>query len=205
MKSKLLSKLNDITKITRRAAFSDMEQQIKKYKYGSDAFMRILESRYSCHAFTKAPVSASKLQMILDAGRMAPSAKNLQPTRIWVVKSEDALARLHQVHPCYGAPVVLIVGCRNEEAWIRPCDGINAAKTDAAIVLTHLMLTATDAGLANMWIWDFNPSKVREVLPETRQHGVYALLAIGYPAEGEGEPTDLHSSRKPLEKLVTML
>ena len=104
MTSKLLSKLNDITKITRRAAFSDMEQQIKKYKYGSDAFMRILESRYSCHAFTKTPVSASKLEMILDAGRMAPSAKNLQPTRIWVVKSEEALAKLHQVHPCYGAP-----------------------------------------------------------------------------------------------------
>ena len=129
-----------------------MEQQIKKYKYGSDAFMQILESRYSCHAFTHHPVSEAKLGMILDAGRMAPSAANLQPTRIFVVKSEEALARLHQVHPCYGAPVVLVVGCRNEEAWLRPYDGINAAKTDAAIVLTHLMLTATDVGLANMWI-----------------------------------------------------
>ena len=205
MKSKLLSKLNDVTKITRRAAFSDMEQQIKKYKYGSDAFMRILESRYSCHAFTKAPVSASKLEMILDAGRMAPSAKNLQPTRIWVVKSEEALARLHQVHPCYGAPVVLIVGCRNEEAWVRPYDGINAAKTDAAIVLTHLMLTATDVGLANMWIWDLDPSKIREVLPETREHGIYGLLAIGHPAAGEGKPTELHDVRKPLDKLVIEL
>ena len=130
--SKLLNKLNDLSKITRRAAFSDMEHQIKKYKYGSDAFMQILESRYSCHAFTHHPVSDAKLQMILDAGRMAPSAANLQPTRIWVVKSEEALAKLHQVHPCYGAPVVLIVGCRNEEAWVRPYDGINAAKTDAA-------------------------------------------------------------------------
>ena len=108
--SKLLNKLNDLSKITRRAAFSDMEHQIKKYKYGSDAFMQILESRYSCHAFTHHPVSDAKLQMILDAGRMAPSAANLQPTRIWVVKSEEALAKLHQVHPCYGAPVVLIVG-----------------------------------------------------------------------------------------------
>ena len=72
--SKLLNKLNDLTKITRRAAFSDMEQQIKKYKYGSDAFMQILESRYSCHAFTHHPVSEAKLGMILDAGRMAPSA-----------------------------------------------------------------------------------------------------------------------------------
>ena len=154
MKSKLLSKLNDVTKITRRAAFSDMEQQIKKYKYGSDAFMRILESRYSCHAFSKAPVSTSKLEMILD---------------------------------------------------VRPYDGINAAKTDAAIVLTHLMLTATDVGLANMWIWDFDPSKIREVLPETREHGIYGLLAIGHPDAGEGKPTELHDVRKPLDQLVIEL
>jgi nitroreductase len=97
------------------------------------------------------------------------------------------------------------VGCRNEEAWVRPTDGVNAAKTDAAIVLTHLMLTATDAGLANMWIWDFDPHEVRQVLPETKEHGVYALLAIGYPAEDEGKPTDLHGNRKPMEDLVRYL
>ena len=197
--------LKDIGKILNRASFSDITQKITKYKYGSDAFMRILASRYSCHSFNHYPVSESKLQMILEAGRLAPSAKNLQPTRIWVVKSEEALARLHMVHPCYGAPVVLIVGCRNEEAWIRESDGVCAAKTDAAIVLTHLMLTATDAGLANMWIWDFDPRKIREVLPETREHGIYGLLAIGHPAAGEGDPTELHTERKPLEELVITL
>lgn len=205
MKKNFLSRMFDVSKIMNRAAFSDVEQKITKYKYGSDAFMRILESRYSCHSFDKYPVSDDKLNMILEAGRMAPSAKNLQPTRIWVVRSEEALERLRTVHPCYGAPMVLIVGCRNEEAWIRESDGVNAAKTDAAIVLTHLMLTATDAGLANIWIWDFDPRKVREVLPETREHGVYALLAIGYPAEGNGEPTDLHSVRKSLEEMVINL
>lgn len=197
--------LKDIGKILNRASFSDITQKITKYKYGSDAFMRILASRYSCHSFNHYPVSESKLQMILEAGRLAPSAKNLQPTRIWVVKSEEALARLHTVHPCYGAPVVLIVGCRNEEAWIRESDGVCAAKTDAAIVLTHLMLTATDAGLANMWIWDFDPGKIREVLPETREHGIYGLLAIGHPAAGGGDPTELHTERKPLEELVITL
>ena len=204
MKS-IFSRLSDIAKTRDRAAFSDMHQKITKYKYGSDAFMRILESRYSCHSFTDYPVSEDKLQMILEAGRMAPSAKNCQPVRIWVVKSEEALARLRKVHPCYGAPVVLIVGCRNEEAWVRESDGVNAAKTDAAIVLTHLMLTATDVGLANMWIWDFNPGKIREVLPETREHGIYGLLAIGHPAAGEGKPTELHDQRKPLEDLVIEL
>ncbi len=197
--------MSNIGKIMNRAAFSDVDEKITKYQYGSDAFMRILESRYSCHSFDSYPVSETKLNMILEAGRLAPSAKNLQPTRIWVVKSEEALARLHTVHPCYGAPVVLIVGCRNEEAWIRETDGVNAAKTDAAIVLTHLMLTATDMGLANMWIWDFDPRKIREVLPETREHGVYALLAIGYPAEGEGKPTELHAVRKSLDQIVRTL
>lgn len=205
MKWNFLSRLSNIGKIMNRAAFSDVDQKITKYQYGSDAFMRILESRYSCHSFDSYPVSETKLNMILEAGRLAPSAKNLQPTRIWVVKSEEALARLHTVHPCYGAPVVLIVGCRNEEAWIRETDGVNAAKTDAAIVLTHLMLTATDMGLANMWIWDFDPRKIREVLPETREHGVYALLAIGYPAEGEGKPTELHAVRKSLDQIVRTL
>ena len=195
----------DLGKIMNRASFSDITQKITKYQYGSDAFMRILQSRYSCHSFNSSPVSESKLEMILEAGRMAPSAKNNQPTRIWVVKSEEALASLRKVHPCYGAPVVLVVGCRNEEAWVRESDGVNAAKTDAAIVLTHLMLTATDAGLANMWIWDFDPGKVREALPATRDHGVYALLAIGYPADGEGAPTELHTARKSLEELVTVL
>ena len=87
--------LKDIGKILNRASFSDITQKITKYKYGSDAFMRILASRYSCHSFNHYPVSESKLQMILEAGRLAPSAKNLQPTRIWVGKSEEALARLH--------------------------------------------------------------------------------------------------------------
>ena len=205
MKKNIFSRISDIGKIKNRAAFSDVDHKITKYMYGSDAFMRILESRYSCHAFSNTPVSESKLDMILAAGRMAPSAKNLQPTRIWVVRSEEALARLRAVHSCYGAPIVLIVGCRNEEAWVRESDGINSAKTDAAIVLTHLMLTATDAGLANMWIWDFNPSMIREVLPETREHGIYALLAIGYPAQGEGKPTELHFERKPIEEIVTTL
>ena len=133
MSKNFFSRLSNIGKIKNRAAFSDVDEQITKYMYGSDAFMRILESRYSCHSFSDSPVSDTKLEMILNAGILAPSAKNLQPTRIWVVKSEEALAKLRTVHPCYNAPVVLIVGCRNEEAWIRESDGVNAAKTDAAI------------------------------------------------------------------------
>ena len=205
MKHRIFGRMGNLGKIMNRASFSDIEQKITKYHYGSDAFMRILESRYSCHSFSSYPVPETKLNMILEAARMAPSAGNCQPTRIWVVKSEDALARLRTVHTCYNAPVVLVVGCRNEEAWVRESDGVNSAKTDAAIVLTHMMLTATDMGLANIWIWDFDPSKVREALPELKNHGVYGLLAIGHPEADAGKPTDLHHVRKSLEELVKTL
>ena len=205
MKQRFLQRISDVSKVMHRDTFSDIEHEITKYKYGSDAFMRILASRYSCHSFSHAHISESKLEMILEAGRLAPSAKNLQPTRIWVARSEEALARLGAVTDIYNAPIVLIVGCRNDEAWVRPYDGVNAAKTDAAIVLTHLMRTATDAGLANMWIWDFDPSKIREAFPQMRDHGIYGLLAIGHPSKGEGAPTELHSQRKALEEMVTML
>lgn len=205
MKKTILSRLTDITRIRNRAAFADVEHQIKKHKYGSDAFMRIIEDRYSCHSFTHAHVSASKLEMILDAGRMAPTAHNNQPVHIWVIKGEEAIGRLREVHPCFGAPVVLAVGCKKDEAWVRECDGKNAAETDAAIVMTHLMLTATDVKLANLWIFDFDPAKMRALFPETDGYEITGLLAVGHPSSEEGKPTELHEVRKTMEELVTEL
>ena len=205
MKKNRVSRVSDISRVMNRAAFADVEQMITKYKYGSDAFMRILESRYSCHAFNHHAVSEAKLEMILESARLAPSAKNLQPTHVWVLKSEEALEAIRTVHSCYGAPVVFVIGCKKEEGWVRPYDGVNAAKTDAAIVLTHMMLTATDMDLANTWIWDFNPTEVRQALPELKDHGVFALLAIGHPAAWAGQPTELHNIRKSLDELVTTL
>ena len=207
MKKSFLGRLSDITKIGHRASFSDVQQKITKYKYGSDAFrLGILRGRSAGmnQAFSENSVIAGRnlCNKLWNISRFVQSMVDENPSD---VKSEDALARLRAIHPCYGAPVVLIVGCRNEEAWIRDTDGVNAAKTDAAIVLTHLMLTATDMGLANMWIWDFDPSKVREALPETQEHGIYALLAIGYPKGTEGKPTEYHSVRKPLEEIVRYL
>ena len=176
MKKNRVSRVSDISRVMNRAAFADVEQMITKYKYGSDAFMGIIEDRYSCHSFTQAHVSSSKLEMILDAGRMAPTA-----------------------------PVVFVIGCKKEEGWVRPSDGVHAAKTDAAIVLTHMMLTATDMDLANMWIWDFDPNKVREAFPQMKEYGIYGLLAVGHPAASEGQPTERHTQRKSLEELVTIL
>ena len=178
--------------------------------------IKAMKERRSIRKFKAELPSKANLEQIVEAGLYAASGMGKQATKVIVVTDKKLRDKIMEMNrkdggwdegfdPCYGAPVVLIVGCRNEEAWIRETDGVNAAKTDAAIVLTHLMLTATDMGLANMWIWDFDPRKVREVLPETREHGVYALLAIGYPKGTEGKPTEYHSVRKSLDEIVRYL
>lgn len=203
MKKRLLDRLSDISKIHSRAAFVDVEHHIKKQQ-GSDVFLRLADQRYSCRAFSSRPVSAAKVQKIVEAGRLAPSARNQQPVHVWVISSDDALSRLRTVHTCYDAPVVLLVGAKASEAWVRGCDGRNSAAVDAAIVGTHLMLAAADMDLQSVWIGSFDPLKLRAALPETEGWEIELLLPIGHAAAQTG-PSELHKARKAFEDFVTEL
>ena len=100
------------------------------------------------------------------------------------------------------APVVFIVGCRPEEAWVRKYDGKNGAEVDAAIVGTHIMLEVADLGLGSTWVGSFDPKKLREVLPEIGEWTPIALFPVGHIA---GEPSPRHGERKPLDEMVTLL
>ena len=201
MKRSLLDRVSDISKIHDRAAFVDVEHQIKKHA-GSDAFLRLADKRYSCRAFSHRSVSAAKIRKILEAGRLAPSAKNLQPVHVWVISTEEALSRIRIVHSCYDAPVVLMVGYKASEAWVRPVDGKNSAEVDAAIVGTHMMLAATDQELDSVWIGSFDPALLRDILPGVEGYELVAMINVGYPAAG-CEPSAMHGVRKPVEELVT--
>ena len=106
-------------------------------------FSNVLQRRYSCRAFASKPVEKEKAERILEAGRMAPTAVNKQPVHIWAVSHPDTLEAIKGVtRSNYGAPLILVVGCRPSEAWVRRYDGRNGAQVDAAIVATYLMLSA---------------------------------------------------------------
>ena len=203
MKRSLLDRVSDISKIHNRAAFVDVEHQIKKHT-GSDAFLRLADKRYSCRAFSHRAVSTAKIHKILEAGRRAPSAKNLQPVHVWVVSSEEALARIRIVHSCYDAPVVFLVGYKSEEAWVRPADGKNSAEVDAAIVGTHMMLSATDLDLESVWIGSFDPATLHELFPETEGYEIAFLLPVGHAA-AHAEPSPMHTERQDIESFATRL
>ena len=168
-------------------------------------FLQLSEARYSLRKFSDRPVEAEKLAAILEAGRNAPTAHNLQPQRIFVLRSPEALEKADactaaHFHP----PVILVVAYDPEAAWKRETDGKNHGEIDASIAATQMMLEAADLGLGTTYVGMFEPEKLLAAFPEMAGLCPIAMLPLGYPAEG-AHPSPLHADRKPLEELVKYL
>ena len=168
-------------------------------------FTEVLNRRYSCRAFSARCVEQEKVERILEAGRMAPTAVNKQPVHIWAVSRPETLEAIKGVtRSNYGAPLLLVVACRPSDAWVRRYDGKNGAEVDAAIVATYLMLAAENEGLATLWVGSFDPALLREILPGADGYDLVAMINVGYPAEGSA-PSPMHAVRKPVGEVVTKI
>lgn len=168
-------------------------------------FSEVVMNRYSCKKYSAKQVEQAALEEILEAGRVAPTAKNLQEQHVYVIQSDDGLGKVDEVTPCrYGAPTVLMVAFDKTNVFTYPGDARDSGIEDAAIVATHLILAAANAGVDSCWLNKFNPAQAAEVfgLPENEE--VLMLLDLGYAAEGAG-PLANHSSRKPLSETVSYL
>ena len=166
-------------------------------------FKEVVKNRYSCKKYSARQVEEEKLTAILNAGRLAPTAKNLQEQHVYVLRSADALAKLDAVTPCrYGAPTVLVVAFDSENVFTYPGGKRDSGVEDATIVATHMLLAAADEGVDSCWVNFLDPEKLAEALDLPKNEEVLMVLDLGYAAEGAG-PLPNHSSRKPLEETVT--
>ncbi|MEM3616695.1 MAG: nitroreductase family protein [Candidatus Bathyarchaeia archaeon] len=161
-----------------------------------------VQVRRSVRAYQPTPVPKEKLLRVLEAGRLAPSAGNIQPWHFIVVTDAEKRERLAQARFAKflkEAPVV-IVGCGDQRAspkWF----GV-----DVAIAMQNMVLTATSMGLGTCWVGSFDESQVRELLKIPENSRVVALLALGYPRKKfdlTGKILHLIRRRKPLEKIVS--
>ena len=170
-------------------------------------FLTLVKDRYSCRKFSDKPVSDDVISRILEAGRLAPTAKNVQPVKLWVCRSEDALAKIKSCMPfkwTENAQAVIIVGGTGEGAFVRPADNRNFEDVDASIVATHIMLAVQAEGLGTTWVGFFDVNKVSELFPEMKGWDLVALFPVGYPAE-DALPSDRHSLRKTQDEMVNFL
>jgi len=164
-------------------------------------FIELAKKRISVRSYTNEPVSDEALNEILEAGRLAPTAKNLQPFQFVVVKEMDQLAALAACYPAdwfAEAPVLIALCTQPAIAWTRKrLDNRSYLDVDTAIAADHMTLAAVDLGLGTCWIGAFDPEIVRNVLDMPKDAEPLILLTLGHPND-KGRP----KQRKPIEELV---
>lgn len=170
-----------------------------------------LETRYSCRAFTSEAPTEEQIRAVLEAGRLAPTACNYQPQRIYVVQGEENLAKLDECTRCrYNAQVAFIIGFDTEVAAVHEPERMGGSTfyfgdQDATSALVHMALKATDLGLATCWLGAINDDNLHDRFGIPANIAIRAVLDLGIPAEEKGGPSPMHASRKPLEETVTWL
>ena len=168
-------------------------------------FKEVVKNRYSCKKYSDRRVEKEKLEAILGAGRLAPTAKNLQEQHIYVVESAEALAKIDALTPCrYGAPTVLVVAYDKNNQYIYPGEKRTSGIEDATIVATHMILAAANEGVDSCWVNRFDPDKMAESLGLPENEEILMMMDLGYAAEGAG-PLPNHNSRKELSETVSCL
>jgi nitroreductase len=151
-------------------------------------FAQLIGQRYSVRSYRNEPVEEEKVNAVLEAARLAPTAANRQPFQLIVLEPKGREAELRRIYNrgwFVEAPLIICACTVPEESWVR-MDGKPYCDVDVAIAMDHLILAATELGLGTCWIAAFDPDAAREVLglPEGVEPLVFTPL--GYPADKLG-------------------
>ena len=154
--------------------------------------MEAIKKRYSVRSYQDHAVEAEKLESILEAARLAPSANNKQEWRFIVVQDKNTRQRLMQAakdQAFVGQAPVVIACCAKTDSHVMTC-GQQCYPIDVAIAIEHMALKATEEGLGTCWIGAFYEDKVKEILGIPQDIRVVELLALGYPVKLKPSPKD---------------
>ena len=155
-------------------------------------FLELATSRYSVRDFSSRPIEPEKIEKILQAAKVAPTAVNYQPQMLYIVKSQDAVAKLSSIRPIFGAPMAIIVCFDDTLSWKNSRDGgHDSGEVDASIVCTHMMLQAWELGIGSCWIGAFSSAAISEAFGIPGNEHPVAILQLGYPSK-DCKPSDRH-------------
>lgn len=166
-------------------------------------FLDLAKDRYSVRKFSDTLVEQDKIDLIIEAGKVAPTAVNSQLQVIYVVRSKEGMEKMNRLSRCiYGAPQAFIF-CYNDDTVCKRGEG-NYGEIDVTIVLTHMMLEAANLGIGTCCVGMFNPDELSAAfgLPDT----IHPILVMpfGYAAD-DAAPSTMHSQYRPLDETVKYL
>lgn len=166
-------------------------------------FLEIAKKRYSVRNYSDRKVEAKKLDKILQAAHVAPTAANLQPIHLIVVQEKDGLEKIGKGANIYGAPLAVIVCADHDKAWVRPFDNKQTTDIDASILTDHMMIEATELGLGSVWVCYFKPDIIRKEFNLPNNLEPVNILAIGYSNEEAADPERHSQTRIPVKELIS--
>lgn len=165
-------------------------------------FLELAKERYSVRKFSDKKIETEKIDLILEVGRLAPTACNNQPQRILVLDNEISLNKLKDCTPYhFNAPLAILICYDNTVSWKRKYDNQDSGEIDASIVTTQMMLEVANLGLGTTWVGHFNPELVKAVFELPENIIPLALLPIGYPGENCA-PSPMHDKRLEMSETV---
>jgi len=162
--------------------------------------MDAIKKRKSVRKYLDKPVKDKKLNTVLEAGRLAPSASNRQEWRFVIVRDPETRKKLAEAanrQTFVGKAPVVIVACAETDGHVMMCGQPNYA-IDVAIALDHMTLAAVESGLGTCWIGAFDERRVKKILGIPEEIRVVELMPIGYPSD----PSPVEKKRLPLDTIV---
>lgn len=169
-------------------------------------FLELAKNRYSERFFDQRPIEQEKLDRILEAGRVVPTACNYQPQKFYLIRSEEGRAKLKTVTPFhYNAPLMILVYYDAGEVWTNPGDryyqNYNSGEQDASIAATTMMYEAEELGVHTIWIRGFDSKAVADVFGLPERMIPVMMLGLGYP-NAKAKANAWHYKRKPMGDFV---
>lgn len=164
-------------------------------------FITIAKQRMSVRDYKETKVEPEKLEKILEAAHVAPTAANLQPVHLIAVQSEEGLAKISKAANIYSAPLAIIVCADHNKAWVRPFDQKQTGDIDASILADHMMLQATELGLGTVWVCYFDPDVLRKEFDLPSNLEPVNILVAGYSDAEAADPNRFDKKRIPMSPM----
>ncbi len=163
-----------------------------------EIFLKFLKERRSIRTFQDKEIPEKEIEMILEAGRWAPSAVNIQPWEFILITNKEILHKISN-YATFGkfiseAPLAIAIVGKTKKSS-------NWYVIDTSLVTMNMILMAWTLGIGTCWIGSMKREKVKKLLGLVESDYILTVLPFGYQRGDKPEPTPRKSLKNIVKKI----